>query len=163
MKCFVSLSIFLPKFILFFHIGICNEQGVNISSLLQQSFKIFQKLWCVSYPVMCFSSTLIRFIIFHLHIMGVKSYKRTGNYLLPTGSCWCTLVQGVIYYWRLLKFWDFSDPPSVTLNCLFYLGLHTKCHKCANLPSPTGVTSFMNIPNSASYKAWLFLKQSNTC
>ena len=36
------------------------------------------------------------------------------------------------------QIWRFSDPlpPAVTLKCLFYLGLHTWCHKRVNPFSP---------------------------
>ena len=37
-------------------------------------------------------------------------------------------------------------PPSVTLKWLFYLHLHTECHKITYPPPFTWVTSFMNGP-----------------
>ena len=49
-------------------------------------------------------------------------------------------VHDVTQIWRYLIL---IPPLSVTLNRLFYSGLHTKCHKSVNLPPPACVTSFM--------------------
>ena len=50
----------------------------------------------------------------------------------------------------------FPPPPySVTLNSLFYLGLHSQCQKIVNPPPPTSVTSFMNSPKGPFYFEFL--------
>ena len=43
------------------------------------------------------------------------------------------------------QIWRFADSPpsSVTLNCLFYLGLHTECHKSVN-PAPPFLCDVIN-------------------